>query len=145
MIVLFLFHLDVLYFSVYATNGLQKNHQKIYTDTVKVEMKASFPELLLFYLSLNPSEICDVEDSPEPLPQTTILPNENSTGLISGIRERLENQEVIEITDTLSGSDCEEVEENPMDLVSNDSFNRVCCGVWKLVSSSYPFNSVTRV
>ena len=91
-------------------------------------MKTSFPELLFILWILNSSEICDVEDSPRPTVE--IIPNENSTGLISGIRERLQNENVVEIADTLSRDDCEELEENPMDLVSNDSFNRVCCRVW---------------
>ena len=92
-------------------------------------MKTSFPELLSILWIFDSREICDVEDSPPPTVE--IIPNENSTGLISGIRERLQNENVIEIPDTLSGDDCGEVEENPMDLVSNDSFNRVCCWVWE--------------
>ena len=104
-------------------------------------MKTSFPELYMYIGVLNNSEICDVEDSPPP--PVEVIPDDNSTGLISGIRERLQNESVIEIPETMSGSDCEEA--NPMDLVSNDSFNRVCFGVVGMSSSNYQFNNVMKV
>ena len=75
----------------------------------------------------------------------TILSNENSTGIISGIRSRLHTKEegvageILMITDTLSDCDCDcsdnnnddddgdngEKSKNVMDLIRNDQFTSV--------------------
>lgn len=59
-----------------------------------------------------------------------IIPNTNSTGIISSIRDRLSTQQkdsIIEITDTLSDVEDEDIisNSNSMSLISKDEYNAV--------------------
>lgn len=68
-------------------------------------------------------------DIKKPEPPVEILHDSNSTGIISSIRDRLKEQskEIIEITDTLSDVEDEDVisNTNSMSLISKDSYNAV--------------------
>ena len=67
------------------------------------------------FVLLIPSAI--TTPSPPP-PPVEILSSENSTGLISSIRQRLAKPEVIELSDTLES-------DSDVELVPNDAFNAV--------------------
>ena len=56
-----------------------------------------------------------------------VIPNTNSTGIISSIRNRLSTQDIIEITDTLSDVEDEDIisHSNSMSLISKEEFNAV--------------------
>ena len=105
---------DVLYFSVYSTQGDQYSHTQQYSHTVNQAITTSFPQMHFSLFSVTSSTI----DTPPP-PPAEILHSDNSTGIISSIRRQVDKPEVIELSDTL------EEDEEDYQLVSNEEFNSV--------------------
>lgn len=108
-------HTDTLFYSVYNSEGDQRSHSAQYSRTVNTVITTSFPQMPPIFVLLIPSAI--TTPSPPP-PPVEILSSENSTGLISSIRQRLAKPEVIELSDTLES-------DSDVELVPNDAFNAV--------------------
>ncbi len=108
-------HTDTLFYSVYNSEGDQRSHSAQYSRTVNTVITTSFPQMPPIFVLLIPSAITT---PPPPPPPVEILSTENSTGLISSIRQRLAKPEVIELSDTLES-------DSDVELVPNDAFNAV--------------------
>ena len=109
-------HTDTLFYSVYNSEGDQRSHSAQYSRTVNTVITTSFPQMPPIFVLLIPSAI--TTPPPPPPPPVEILSSENSTGLISSIRQRLAKPEVIELSDTLES-------DSDVELVPNDAFNAV--------------------
>lgn len=107
---------DVLYFSVYSTQGDQYTHSQQYSHTMNQAITTSFPQMHISPFSVTSSAI---DTPPPPPPPVEILHSDNSTGIISSIRRQLDKPDVIELSDTL------EEDEEDYQLVSNEEFNSV--------------------
>ena len=107
------YELDILYYSVYSTQGQRANHSNRYISCVTNIMQTAFPELFESDPVLTCREII-TPSNPNPI---EILHSENSTGIISGMRKRLEEKKLREAP--------KEEEKQEVTLVTNDEYNAV--------------------